>query len=119
MFSSHLSGRNNSASVPYRSGPRCIVYTLKATALPLGMRTGDPRSGPPPVGSTVVLVAVRVLTGTEGYSRRAGLKASISSEKNLELNRTFFENVLQIRHLSQAIAAKFRICVTGRTDLLT
>lgn len=62
----HLSGRKSSASIPYRSGRRCIVYTLYATELPLGMRTGDVRSRPPPVGRIVVHSAVRALTGTGG-----------------------------------------------------
>lgn len=48
-----------------------MVYTLNATALPFGIKIGDLRSGPPPVGNTVVLTALRVLTGTEGYSRNA------------------------------------------------
>ena len=48
-----------------------MEYTLKATALPFGIRTGDFPSEPPPVGSTVVLTVVRVLTGMEGYSRKA------------------------------------------------
>ena len=82
MSSSHLSGRNNSASIPKRSGRRCIAYTLKATGLPLGMRTGEWPSGPPPVGSTVVFVAIRILTGTDGYSRRASLKVSIIFDRN-------------------------------------
>jgi hypothetical protein len=52
--------------MPYKSGLLCIEYTLNATALPFGISTGDVRSGPPPVGSTVVRIVVRVLTGTEG-----------------------------------------------------
>ena len=47
------------------------MYTLYATAVPPGIRTGDFRSGPPPVGKMVVLTAVRVFTGREGYRRRA------------------------------------------------
>lgn len=43
-----------------------MQYTLNDTALPLGMRTGDFLSGPPPIGRTVVRVAVRVFTGTDG-----------------------------------------------------
>lgn len=43
-----------------------MEYTLNATALPLGMRTGDLLSESPLVGRTVVLVAVRVFTGTDG-----------------------------------------------------
>jgi hypothetical protein len=41
-------------------------------AEPLGMKTGDLRVGPPPVGSMVSLIAVLVFTGSEGYKRRAG-----------------------------------------------
>lgn len=48
------------------------MYTLYAVALPLGIKTGDFRSGPPPVGRIVVFFAVRVFTGTDGYKRRAG-----------------------------------------------
>ena len=92
MSSSHLSGRNNSASSPNRSGRRCIAYTLKATGLPLGMRTGEWPSGPPPVGSTVVLVAIRILTGTDRYSRRVRLKVSIICEGNY-----WDRNVLSLR----------------------
>jgi hypothetical protein len=69
--SSHLSGRKHSASIPYRSGRRCIVYTLNAKFEPLGITTGEVPSGPPPLGMIVSLVAVRVLTGREGYRRRA------------------------------------------------
>ena len=69
--SSHRSGRNCSASSPYKSSRRCIAYTQKATFSPLRMITGDEPSGPPPVGRTVVRCAVRVFTGTDGYSRRA------------------------------------------------
>jgi hypothetical protein len=38
------------------------------------MRTGDCLSGPPPVGSTVVRKAVRVFTGTGGYSLSAAFR---------------------------------------------
>ena len=66
ICSFHLSGLNNSASIPYRSGLRCMEYTLNATELPFGISTGDFRSGPPPVGRYVVFKAVRVFTGTDG-----------------------------------------------------
>lgn len=79
-----------------------MVYTLYATAVPSGIRTGDFRSGPPPVGKTVVLTAVRVFTGTEGYKRRA---ADVSHEPYpqdlLYASLTLFDNVLEILHSPQ------------------
>jgi hypothetical protein len=42
---------------------------------------GDFLSGPPPVGSIVVFIAVLVLTGTEGYNRRATRVKTIGRAK--------------------------------------
>lgn len=71
-------------------------------AEPLGTKTGDLRSGPPPVGSTVSLIAVRVLTGTEGYNRKAGKVRDVTRGESGWLDLTLVENVLQVEHISQS-----------------
>lgn len=76
------------------------MYTLYATADPLGISTGAFRSGPPPVGRTVVFAAVRVFTGTEGYSRRAAT-VSHCTALTWPNELTLFHYVLEILHFPQ------------------
>lgn len=66
--------------------------------MPLGTRIGDLRSGPPPVGKTVSFRAVRLLTGTEGYSRRAVWRELGHPSAGMPgvMIRTLFHYVLQV-----------------------
>ena len=68
---SHLSGRNDPASDPYRSLRRCMWYTEYATGIPSRTKIGERPSGPPPKGKVVACLQKRVLIGTGGYSRSA------------------------------------------------
>ena len=47
--------------------------TLYATTAPLGTKTGDLPSGPPPTGRIVSVVAKRAFEGTTGWIRSAGI----------------------------------------------
>jgi hypothetical protein len=116
MSSSHRSGRNISASIPYRSGRLCIEYTLNATALPLGMRTGAVRSGPPPVGSTVVRMVVRVLTGTEGYSRRADL---LAERRKIGLGCYILSLITFCRYGSLLKSSRVRLIFASHVDVIS
>ena len=76
-----------------------------ATFCPFRMRTGDSPSGPPPVGSTVVLVAERVLTGTDGKRRSArklGYMTLFEVLKKVRL--TFFENTRKVWHTFNVVS---------------
>ena len=63
---SHLSGLKASESLPYKSFRRCIWYVDQPIPVPLRNITGDSPSGPPPLGITVFLEAMRTLTGSCG-----------------------------------------------------
>ncbi len=64
---------------------------------------GDFPSGPPPVGRTVVLIAVRVFTGSEGYSRSAipFPRWLAAGTGRVDCALTLFQDVLEIVHFSQ------------------
>jgi hypothetical protein len=79
--------------------------------VPFGIRTGDLRSGPPPVGRIVVHKLVRVLTGTEGYSRSTRSRhLGIDYEKSGCTRHTFFEYVLEVLHIPQSTST--HVCAT-------
>ena len=67
----HLSGRNLSASWPYRSRFRCTAKVEKATRVPFGTRMGSSPLLPPPRGRNVSSVEKRPFNGTGGNNRRA------------------------------------------------
>jgi hypothetical protein len=66
LLFSHLSGQNSYASCPKMLFIREFTYCEMTTSSPFLTRMGLLPSGPPPVGSMVVLVAVRLFNGTGG-----------------------------------------------------
>lgn len=108
----HLSGRNSSASLPYRSFRLCMTETWYWTTAFLGMKRGDCPSWPPPLGRTVSVIAILALNGTTGCSRRAGWwRERLVCVKLSRLNRsrwrhTFIEKGSQILHLFQIFKSR-------------
>ena len=98
-----------------------MAYILYATAPPFGTKTGDLRSGPPPTGRITGFRAVRELTGTEGYRRRAMdffcLLEQASKKRGTDC-LTFFEHILEVLHLPKPRSRNLRAARQCVGDLL-
>lgn len=120
---SHLSGLNSSASSPYRSFRRCMVYSDHCTDWPFGMKRGDLPSSPPPRGRMVSTTAQRVLPGTTGYNLNAKLSCQPTLPRKGPVKGgvtrflTFIQNPSQIFHILYLLEC--RLLSSQRIHLLS